>query len=61
MANVMAIVEAMAAGALGAVIVNEFVKAANLSGSAATIAGLFTFILVGAVALYALSGGFGRK
>ncbi len=54
------IVEAMAAGALGAVIVKEFVTAANLSGSAGTIAGLFTFVLVGAIALYAL-GSFGKR
>ncbi len=60
MTGVMKIVYAMAGGALGAVIVNEFVTAANLTGSASTIANLFTFVLVGAVALYAL-GGFGSK
>ena len=60
MSGVTKIVEAMAAGALGAVIVKEFVSAANLSGSAGTIAGLFTFVLVGAIALYAL-GGFGKR
>ena len=54
---VMKIIESMAAGALGAVIVKDFVSAANLSGSSGTIAGLFTFVLVGAVALYALKGG----
>ena len=58
--NVGKIVSGMALGALGAVIVKEFVTAANLSGSAGTIAGLFTFVLVGAVALYAL-GAFGGK
>lgn len=56
--GVIQVVEAMAAGALGAVIVKEFVTAANLSGSAGTIAGLLTFVLIGAVALYALSSGF---
>jgi hypothetical protein len=54
------IVYAMAAGSLGAVIVTQFVSAANLTGSASTIANLFTFVLVGAVALYAL-GGFGKN
>lgn len=60
MVNPMGIVSAMAAGALGAVIVKEFVTAANLTGSAGTIASLFTFVLVGAIALYALSA-FGKR
>jgi len=54
------IVGGMALGALGAVIVKEFVSAANLSGSAGTIAGLFSFVLVGSVALFAL-GAFGEN
>lgn len=52
--QVMNIVKAMCGGALGGVIVKAFVDAANYSGTAATIAGLFTFVLLAAVALYAL-------
>lgn len=48
------LVSAMAAAALGAVIIKEFVVAANLTGSAGIILGLFTFILVSAVALRVL-------
>ena len=49
------LIGSMAAGSLGAVLVKEFVTAANLSGSAGTIAGLFTFVLVGGIALAGLS------
>lgn len=45
------LVGVLATASIGAVIVGEFVNAANLSGSAGTIAGLFTFLLVGGAGL----------
>lgn len=56
MANVSKTVKSMAAGSLGAVLVGAFVVAANLTGTAAVIAGLFTFILVGSIAMAAMDG-----
>lgn len=49
--NVGKLVGVLATSSLGAVVVKEFVAAANLSGSAGTIAGLFTFLLVGGAGL----------
>jgi hypothetical protein len=50
--NVGKLLGVMATASVGAIIVGAFVSAANLSGSAGTIAGLFTFLLVAGAGIY---------
>lgn len=59
--DIMKVVTGMSAGALGGIIVGAFVTAGNYSGISGTIAGLFTFILLASVALFALRSGYGGK
>lgn len=58
--NVGKLVGVLATASIGAVVVKEFVATANLTGSAGTIAGLFTFLLIGGAGL-ATIGAFGGK